>query len=64
MILLIPAYKIAQSKPGDQAADHLSNPVLREVPRQLILRRLLNVIDDENLPELQLQPELVMNRSV
>jgi hypothetical protein len=30
MILLIPAYKITQSKPGDQAADHLSNPVFRE----------------------------------
>jgi hypothetical protein len=31
MILLIPAYKITQSKPGDQAADHLSNPVSREL---------------------------------
>jgi hypothetical protein len=30
MILLEPAYKITQSKPGDQAADHLSNAVSRE----------------------------------
>ena len=29
MILLEPANKITHAKVGDQAADHLSNPVLR-----------------------------------